>query len=159
MSFSSPGGWRERTKRTHEKRAARDDLADVRAERARMAMEKAAADAAQAAARDDANRATQMACPCCRGEGRVTVEMAELVYRALERLPSESRPDATVLATLGRIARGEAVHNYGPKISHGLSHPSPIAQVETATTTPAKVEKSSNVNRFTEDGALIELGD
>jgi len=124
-----------------------------------MAMEKAAADAAQAAARDDANRATQMACPCCRGEGRVTVEMAELVYRALERLPSESRPDPTVLATLGRIARGEAVHQHGPKVSHGLSHPAPVAQVETATTTPAKVKKTSNFNRFTEDGALIELGD
>ncbi|OHV17878.1 hypothetical protein BK022_02770 [Methylorubrum extorquens] len=83
--------------------------------------------------------------------------MAELVFRALERLPSESRPDATVLATLGRIARGEQVHQYGPKVSHGLSHPAPVTLVEPATTTHAQIKKPIKSSRFTDDGALIEL--
>ncbi|CAO4145264.1 hypothetical protein [Methylorubrum aminovorans] len=159
MNYSSPGGWRERTKRTNEKNAERASMADIRAERARMAVEHAERSAAELAAYDAANRATQMACPCCRGEGRVTVEMAELIYRALERLPSESRPDATVLATLGRIARGEQVHQHGPKISHGLSHPAPVGVVATATTAPVTVKKPSNINRLTDDSALIELDD
>ncbi|WP_411904142.1 hypothetical protein [Methylorubrum thiocyanatum] len=159
MSFSSPAGWRERTKRTAEKNQARADMTDVRAERARLAVEHAERSASELAAQEAANRAEKLACPCCRGEGRVTVEMAELVFRALERLPSESRPDPTVLATLGRIARGEQVHQHGPKVSHGLSHPTPVAQVETATTTPVPVKKSSNINRLTDDGALIELDD
>jgi len=159
MSFSSPGGWRDRTKRTKEKDQARADMADVRAERARLAVEHAERSAAELAAHEAANRAEKLACPCCRGEGKVTVEMAELVFRALERLPSESRPDPTVLATLGRIARGEQVHQHGPKVSHGLSHPAPVAQVGAATKTPVSVKKSSNINPLTDDGALIELDD
>ncbi|MEG9503166.1 MAG: hypothetical protein MIN69_15155 [Methylorubrum extorquens] len=159
MNYSSPGGWRERTKRTDAKNAERASKADIRAERARLAVEHAERSAAEVAAHEAANRAEKLACPCCRGEGKVTVEMAELVFRALERLPSESRPDATVLATLGRIARGEAVHNYGPRISHGLSHPAPVVQFEAATKTPTKIKKSNDISRFTEDGALIELDD
>ncbi|MBA8916004.1 hypothetical protein [Methylorubrum thiocyanatum] len=159
MNYSSPGGWRERTKRTDAKNAERASKADIRAERARLAVEHAERSAAEVAALEAANRAEKLACPCCRGEGKVTVEMVELVFRALERLPSESRPDATVLATLGQIARGEQVHQHGPKVSHGLSHPAPVAHVETATKTPARMKKPNDISRFTEDGALIELDD
>lgn len=156
-TFSSPAGWRERTKQTRAKHAEYDDKAAIRAERARLDSENAARAIAESAAHEAVNRAAQLACPCCRGEGRVTVEMAEIVYRALERLPSDSRPDTTVLATLGRIARGEAVHQHGPKISAGLSHPAPVAPIEHAATTSTAARKVNKVNRFADDGALIEL--
>ncbi|GAA0236571.1 hypothetical protein LNAOJCKE_1588 [Methylorubrum aminovorans] len=159
MSFSSPGGWLERTKRTREKQAARADMADIRVQRAQLAVHQAERDAAEMARFEAENRAAKLACPCCRGEGRVTAEMAELVYRALERLPRDSKPDAMVLANLARIARGEAVHTHGPKVSLGLAHPSPVASAETATTTPSQIKKPINSNSFTDDGALIELGD
>jgi len=158
-TFSSPAGWRERTKQTRARHADYDDKAAIRAERARLDGENAARALAESAAAEAANRAAMLACPCCRGEGRVTVEMAETVYRALERLPSDSRPDATVLATLGRIARGEAVHQHGPKISAGLSHPAPVKPAESAAMTTTKTGKSNRINRLTDDGALIELSD
>lgn len=158
-TYSSPGGWRDRTKKTAEKAQSRADLAEIRAARAQADIAKSIQDASDVERFEAENRAHKLACPCCRGEGRVTVEMAELLYRALEKLPSDSRPDPVILANLGRIARGEAVHTHTPKISHGLSHPAPVATVETATTSPDTVKKRSNVNCFTEDGALIELGD
>lgn len=158
-NFSSPAGWRERTKQTREKHQARVDMADVRAIRAQAEAESAARALAESAAIEAANRAAKLSCPCCKGEGKVTVEVAELVYRALERLPSDSRPDPTILANLARISRGEAVHTHTPKLSHGLSHPAPVASANHVATTTTTARKTSKINRLTEEGALIELDD
>lgn len=159
MSFSSPGGWRERTKRTNEKNADRAGMADIRAARAAMEAERQRLADAQNALEAERLRLSRLRCPCCDGDGTVTPIQAEHVYRAFERLPSESRPDPEHIASLAAIAQRQPVHGRTPRIVAGVHQPAPVALVETATTTPAKVKKSSNVNRFTEDGALIELGD
>lgn len=156
-TFSSPAGWRERAKRTNEKNHARAEMADVRAIRAQAEAESAARALAESAAQEAANKAALLACPCCRGEGKVTAEVAELVYRALERLPSDSRPDPAILANLAKIARHETTHTPGPKLTHGLAYPAPVSPVEHAATAPATTRKPNRINRFTEDGALIEL--
>jgi hypothetical protein len=159
MSFSSPGGWRERTKRTNEKQAARQGMADIRAARAALETERQRLADEQNALESERLRLSRLRCPCCDGDGTVTPLDAERIYRAFERLPSESRPDPEHVASLAAIALREPVHGRTPRIVAGVHHPAPVATVETATTSPATVKKRSNVNRFTEDGALIELND
>lgn len=77
------------------------------------------------------------------------------MYRAMERLPSDSWPDPVVLATLARIARGEVPYSAGPAVSKGLRHPTAPAAVE-----PSKAEKRISSKGLTvpetPDGALIE---
>ena len=168
MTFSNPAGWRERVKKARERQAARDDAADVRQERARLYAAAAAESARQAAANEARARAERLTCPCCNGDGKLTVEAAERIYRALELLPSHSRPDPVVIATLATIARGEAVHRLGPKISQGTSHPrGPDADLGPMHV-PADAQKRNktlNISRLgdsdytpddTPDGALIE---
>lgn len=154
MTIANNMKWRERTKRAAEKNFVTDELAEKRANRAAMYAAQAAEAEAELAADAAADRAAKLACPCC-GEGRVTVEFAERVYRALERLPSDSRPDPVVLATLARIARGEVPHSAGPTVSNGLRHPTAPAAAE-----PVKPEKRSSGKALavpeTPDGALIE---
>lgn len=154
MTIAENMRWAERTKRHREKVAARDDAAEKRANRAALYASQAAQAESDLAAEAAADRAAKLACPCC-GEGRVTVEFAERVYRALERLPSDSWPDPVVLATLARIARGEVPHSAGPAVSKGLKHPTAPAAVE-----PSKAEKRSHSRGLsaseTPDGALIE---
>lgn len=161
MTYSSPGGWKERVRKTAEKQAGRDSLADVRAQRAAMYAEQAERGRIEAAENAARMQAERIVCPCCAGEGRITVELAERVYRALERLPSDSRPDLHVMATLAQIARGETVHGFGPKVSEGLSHPVPLA-AETKVAPAQSFRTSGNRNKladhdFTDDRALIEV--
>nr|WP_129545688.1 hypothetical protein [Methylorubrum zatmanii] len=159
MSFSSPGGWRERIKRTNEKQAARRDMADIRAARAALETEKQRLADEQNALEAEKLRQSRLRCPCCDGDGTVTPIQAELAYRAFGRLPSESRPDPEHIASLAAIAQRQPVHGRTPRIVHGVHHPAPVAYVETATTTPSQTKKTSKANRFTDDGALIELDD
>lgn len=145
-NYSSPGGWRDRVKKSNEKRQARDDLADVRAERARLMMANAEKDAAQAAEAAAAVAVTRCNCPVC-DTGIVTVELAERVYRALRLLPSDSKPDAEIMATLARIAQGQVAHGHAPRIVEGVKHPRAVRK------------KHSSNNGLTDDGALIDLDD
>ncbi|MFD6319883.1 hypothetical protein [Methylorubrum thiocyanatum] len=159
MNFSSPGGWRERTKRTHEKQAARDAMAETRAARAALEAEKQRLADEQNALEAERLRLSRLRCPCCDGDGTVTPIQAEHIYRAFERLPSESRADPEHVASLAAIAQRQPVNGRTPRIVHGVHHPAPVALVEAATKAPAKIKKSNDVSRFTEDGALIELDD
>lgn len=159
MSFSSPGGWRERTKRTKEKQTAREDMADIRAARAALETERQRLADEQNAIEAERLRLSRLRCPCCDGDGTVTPIQAEHVYRAFERLPSESRPDPEHVASLAAIAQRQPVHGRTPRIVHGVHHPSPVAFDKPATTTPSQIKKPSKANRFTDDGALIELND
>lgn len=159
MNFGAYQGWKDRTKKTAEKQAARQDMAHIRAARAAMEAERQRLADAQNALEAERLRLSRLRCPCCDGDGTVTPIQAEHVYRAFERLPSESRPDPEHVASLAAIASRQPVHGSTPRIVAGVHQPAPVAHVEAATTTPANVKKSNNVNRFTEDGALIELGD
>jgi hypothetical protein len=89
----------------------------------------------------------------------VTAIQAEHIYRAFERLPSESRPDPEHVASLAAIAQRQPVHGRTPRIVAGVFHPVPVALVATATTTPMTVKKVDKINPLTDDGALIELDD
>ncbi|MER2252931.1 hypothetical protein ABS772_23725 [Methylorubrum podarium] len=159
MSFSNPGGWRERVKRTAAKAQARDDMAEIRAARAGFEAEKQRLADEQNALDAESLRLSRLRCPCCDGDGSVTPIHAELVYRALERLPSESKPDPEHIASLAAIALRQPVHGRTPRIVHGVHHPAPIALVELAATMPVTVKKANKVNKFPDDGALIEIDD
>lgn len=155
MSISENLRWKGRTAKVAARSAARAAAADVRAARAAHAQAEAKRGQAEAAANAERERALKLACPCCRGEGRVTVEQAERTYRSHELLPSYSKPDLTVMATLASVARGEAVHGVGPRITEGLSYPTAPAVPETA---KDKYTSGASMLRVdeTEDGALIE---
>lgn len=159
MNFGAYQGWKDRTKKTAEKQAARQDMAEIRAARAALETEKQRLADEQNAIEAERLRLSRLRCPCCDGDGTVTPIQAELVYRAFERLPSESRPDPEHVASLTAIALRQPFHGRTPRIVAGVHHPAPVAQVETATTSPSMVKKRSKINRFTEDGALIELDD
>lgn len=159
MSFSTPAGWRERTKRTAAKAQARDEMAEIRAARAAMEAERQRLADAQNALEAERLRLSRLRCPCCDGDGTVTPIQAEHVYRAFERLSSESRPDPEHIASLAAIAQRQPVHGRTPRIVAGVHQPAPVAQVETETTTPVPTRKANKVNRSTDDGALIELDD
>nr|WP_321182363.1 hypothetical protein [Methylobacterium sp. Leaf122] len=159
MNFSSPGGWRERTKRTKEKQAERDGIAEIRAARAALETDRQRLADEQNALEAERLRLSRLRCPCCDGDGTVTPIQAEHIYRAFERLPSESRADIEHVASLAAIAQRQPFHGRTPRIVHGVHHPAPVAHVETATTSPAQIKKISKINRFTDDGALIELDD
>ncbi|CAO4181334.1 hypothetical protein [Methylorubrum extorquens] len=159
MSFSSPGGWRERTKRTNEKNAERAAMAEIRAARAALEAEGQRLADEQKVIESERLRLSRLRCPCCDGDGTVTPIHAEHVYRAFERLPSESRPDPEHVASLAAIAQRQPVLGRTPRIVHGVHHPAPVATVEPATTTPAQAKKANKISRLTNDGALIELDD
>ena len=159
MNSSSPGGWRERTKRTNEKAQARADMAETRAARAALEAERQRLADERTAIEAERLRLSRLRCPCCDGDGTVTPTQAEHIYRAFERLPSESRPDPEHIASLAAIALRQPVYGRTPRIVAGVHHPAPVAHVEAATTTPVPVGKSSKNNRLTDDGALIELDD
>ncbi len=150
-NFSSPGGWRDRLKKTRDKQNIRDDMAEVRAERARASSAKAEEDARAAAAHAAEVAATRCACPVC-DSGTVTVELAERVYRALQKLPSDSRPDPDIMLSIARIAQGQAAHGHTPRVALGLAHPRAVEQ-------PPKGKKHSKNSKLIDDGALIELED
>lgn len=157
MNFGAYQGWKDRTKKTTEKQAARKDMAEIRAARAEMESEKQKIADAQIALEAERLRLSRLRCPCCDGDGTVTAIQAEHIYRAFERLPSESRPDPEHVASLAAIAQRQPVHGRTPRIVAGVFHPVPVALVETATMTPSQIKKPSKANRLTDDGALIEL--
>lgn len=158
MNIANNMRWKERTKRASEKQAARDDMADTRARRAahQSALETESRRLAEEhAARDRQHR---LYCPACGGEGVLSPDQAEKVFRAFERLASDSKPDLEVLDTLRTIARGDVPHRRGPHICSGVSHPRRAAAEPVAES--AKAEKRSSGRALpvpeTLDGALIE---
>ncbi|GEP03690.1 hypothetical protein [Methylobacterium oxalidis] len=171
MSFTSiPGGWRDRAKKVREAQERRDQAAEIRAERARMAEEHRALSERQMAEAEAARAVARVSCPCC-DAGHVTVDFAERIYRALERLPSHSKPDPAVLEHLFAIAQGVTppAASRRPYLTVQVSRPRTVeqaaARAETAdpithVTGPApatkgKVKPSPELE-FTADGALIE---
>lgn len=158
-NFSSPAGWRERSKRTAEKNQVRVDMADIRAARAAMEAEQQRLADAQNALEAERLRLSRLRCPCCDGDGTVTPIQAEHIYRAFERLPSESRPDPEHVASLAAIASRQLVHGRTPRIVAGVHQPAPVAPVGTASTASVTVKKANKINHLTDDGALIELDD
>jgi len=122
VSVNLERGWLDRTKKATNKAAQDANWRDVDAIRqAHYAEQRRIAQAEQ----DERHRrqGLKVACPCC-DTGSVSVELAEKIYRALERLPAESAPDALKLAALVAVASGlppieaQIVH-----ATHGLTAP------------------------------------
>ncbi|MEA1830942.1 hypothetical protein U8607_02505 [Methylobacterium durans] len=164
MSFTSiPGGWRDRAKKVREVQDARDAAAEIRAERARLAEEHRLLSELQAAENITADEATICVCPAC-DTGRVSVQQAERIIRALERLPSDSRPDPAVLSYLASVAKDvvapgtaraprKLVHTHYPRAVEPIA---PAQSVQMPVSAKDKVRRTDDP-RTTEDGALIEV--
>lgn len=152
-NFSSPSGWRDRLKRSKEKQVARDDMADIRAQRTKLAEDARAESEKQARATEAALKTSRCACPVC-DSGYVTVEIAERILRALARLPYDSKPDPSVMEALvaaanGTTAPGTARYPVIPAGAKGLRR----IDLDEAEIAPATKPKPSARG----DGGLIDV--
>ncbi|TXM72914.1 hypothetical protein FV218_12305 [Methylobacterium sp. WL69] len=155
-NFSSPSGWRDRLKRSKEKQVARDDMADIRAQRAKLAEDARAEGEKQARATEAALKTSRCACPVC-DSGYVTVEVAERIYRALARLPYDSKPDLAVIEALvaaanGTAAPGTARYPVIPAGAKGLRRID-LDEAETAPASKPKLRATTEGR----DGSLIDV--
>lgn len=155
-SFSSPSGWRDRLKRSTERQADRDGMAEIRAQRAKLDEDNRAASAAQARETEAALKAARCACPVC-DSGYVTVEVAERIYRALARLPYDSKPDLAVIEALVAAANGTAAPGTAryPVIPQGAKGLRRIG-LDEAETAPASKPKTRATTEG-RDGSLIDV--
>lgn len=165
MNSTLNRGWRDRRNRKIESDLTKQERweagADVRAERARMEAE-ARAEGDRIAAEKAAQEARERVyCPCCGGEGKLSIADAERVFRAFELLPATSRPDPGIMAALRAVVAGEIAPTW-PKIVPGVSDPrraEPVAERAASVQNSGKTSNRNNLanHDFTDDGALIEV--
>ncbi|MGV7031034.1 hypothetical protein [Methylobacterium symbioticum] len=135
-------GWK---KKQADALAKHDDYygtkAEIRAARAAAYAEEVERARVEAEAAERARASAQVFCPCCGGEGRVTLDRAEITYRAFERLPSDSKADPEVIRILHGVATHTEVHSRAMlPVKRGLHYPRPVAETgpvpEAANVTP-----------------------
>jgi len=147
MKFETPGaspaltrGWRQRQRDALAKRGD-SEMTAIRAERARLAEEGRLRSEAQAREAAESRKVTRIVCPCCDGDATVTLAQAELVIRALARLPADAKIDADVMSMLTAIAAGAPIHNLHSMPTHRhLARPRAVAQVATEADTAEEAE-------------------
>lgn len=140
-------------------------MTQIRAARSAMYAAEAAEAQRVAAEIEAQNKAQRCHCPIC-DTGLITVDLAERVYRALERLPSDSKPDPAVIQALVAAAQGIAAPATArfPRITADVKHPRRVEADRGPDTAPAGTPTSKrpipsseiSEDEFTQDGALIE---